>query len=58
MNRSADYRRFAGECLELAHTVQSEHSKAALLHMARVWAHLADEHARQADQTDSEQAAD
>jgi hypothetical protein len=41
MGKSDEYRHYAEECLELAITFQSPEARAALLHMAQVWFHLA-----------------
>jgi hypothetical protein len=42
MAKSAEYRRYANECFELASTFQSPEAQAVLLHMAQVWMRLAD----------------
>ena len=49
MSPSAQYRRFAQECLEMAQTTEDPRSRAALLQMAQVWARLADEQRRDKD---------
>jgi len=43
MGRSAEYRRFAVRCLEIARATGDEQTKAVMLQMAQVWSRLADE---------------
>lgn len=42
MGKSEVYRRFAVECLEMARTMDSEHDRAILIDMARLWSRLAE----------------
>ena len=42
MDRSDQYRRFAQECLEMAHTSESEQTRVVLIQMAQVWFRLAE----------------
>ena len=42
MERSDQYRRFAQECLEMAHTSESGHARVVLIQMAQVWFRLAE----------------
>lgn len=41
MGRSDEYRRFAAECLKIAHATGDEHHRAVFLQMAQVWLDLA-----------------
>lgn len=41
MGRSEQYRRFAQECLEMAHTADDARVRAVLIQMAQVWFRLA-----------------
>jgi hypothetical protein len=41
VDRSDQYRRFAQECLEMAHTSESEQTRVVLIQMAQVWFRLA-----------------
>jgi hypothetical protein len=41
VNRSDQYRRFAQECLEMAHASESEQTRVVLIQMAQVWFRLA-----------------
>ena len=41
MGRSARYRRYAAECLEMASVIHDPKSRATLLLMAQVWLRLA-----------------
>jgi hypothetical protein len=41
MSRSDDYRRFAAECLKIAHDAEDEQQRATFVEMARVWSALA-----------------
>ncbi len=43
MGRSAEYRRFAVRCLEIARATKDERTRAVMLEMAQVWSRLADE---------------
>ncbi len=43
MGRSAEYRRFAVRCLEIARATGDQQTKAVMLQMAQVWSRLADE---------------
>ena len=43
MGRSAEYRRFAVRCLEIARATGDEQTKAIMVQMAQVWSRLADE---------------
>ncbi len=43
MGRSAEYRRFAMRCLEIARATGDQQTKAVMLQMAQVWSRLADE---------------
>jgi len=43
MGRSAEYRRFAVRCLEIARAMRDERTRAVMLQMAQVWSRLADE---------------
>jgi hypothetical protein len=47
VDRSEQYRRFAQECLEMAHTSESEQTRVVLIQMAQVWFRLAE--ARQSE---------
>jgi hypothetical protein len=40
-SRSDEYRRFAGECLEIANAAGDPHHRATFLKMAEVWLDLA-----------------
>jgi len=42
VDRSDQYRRFAQECLEMAHTSESEQTRVVLIQMAQVWFRLAE----------------
>ena len=44
MGRSNQYRRYAGQCLEMANAVQDPKGRAAMLQMAQVWLRLAQRH--------------
>jgi len=44
MDRAEQYERFARECLELARGTQDLRLKDSMLHMAKVWARLAEKH--------------
>ena len=44
-SRAARYRRFARECLEVAHTFPNGERRTVLLQMAQVWQRLSDEYA-------------
>jgi len=41
MNRSDEYRRYAAECLKMAHAADDEQQRAVFLQMAAVWLSLA-----------------
>jgi hypothetical protein len=41
MSRSDDYRRFAAECLKIAHDAEDEQQRAIFVEMARAWSALA-----------------
>ena len=41
MSRSDQYRRFAGECLKMAHSTTDEQRRAIFMQMAQVWFALA-----------------
>lgn len=43
MERSEEYRWFAGRCLEIARNTADARTRAAMLQMAQVWLRLADE---------------
>ena len=43
MGRSAEYRRFAVRCLEMARATGDEQTRAVMVQMAQVWSRLADE---------------
>ena len=49
------YREFARRCLHVARTVGSPESRAALLEMARVWHHLAQEEERRSQPQEQQQ---
>jgi hypothetical protein len=53
MDKSEAYRRFAAQCLEMARTMNSQHDRAVMLEMARLWSRLA-EHAMQSRKEDVE----
>lgn len=44
LSRSAQYRRFARECLEMADEATDRRLQAVMIHMAQVWLRLAQEH--------------
>jgi hypothetical protein len=48
--KSEQYRHFAHKCLVLARNAEDERARASLLHMAKVWLRLADEHVNEADE--------
>jgi hypothetical protein len=41
MSKSDDYRRFAAECMKIAHTAEDETQRAIFVQMASVWLALA-----------------
>jgi hypothetical protein len=41
MSRSDGYRRFAAECLKIAHAAEDERQRAIFVQMARAWLSLA-----------------
>jgi hypothetical protein len=43
MGRSAEYRRYAAECLEVASVIHDPKARATLLQMAQVWLRLANQ---------------
>jgi hypothetical protein len=43
MRSSADYRRYASECLKLATAAADPQFRSSLLHMAQVWRRLAEQ---------------
>jgi hypothetical protein len=43
MGRSAEYRRFAVRCLEIARAMRDQRTRAVMLQMVQVWSRLADE---------------
>jgi hypothetical protein len=45
LENSDQYRYFARECLKMARLAADERSRSALIHMAQVWARLAEEKA-------------
>jgi hypothetical protein len=53
VSRSEEYRRYAQECLVLAHNAEDQRMQALLLHMARVWFRLAEEHENEIDEKQS-----
>jgi hypothetical protein len=53
VSRSEDYRRYAQECLVLARNAEDQRTQALLLHMARVWFRLAEEHENETDEKQS-----
>jgi hypothetical protein len=53
VSRSEEYRRYAQECLVLARNVENQRTQALLLHMARVWFRLAEEHENETDEKQS-----
>jgi hypothetical protein len=53
VSRFDQYRRFAQECLVLAHNTEDERARASLLHMAQVWFRLAEERVNEADDRQS-----
>jgi hypothetical protein len=42
VDRSDQYRRFAHECLEMARTSETDHTRVILIQMAQVWFRLAE----------------
>ena len=42
MDRSAQYRRFAQECLEMARASESDQTRVVLIEMAQLWFRLAE----------------
>jgi hypothetical protein len=46
MQRSADYRKRAEECVELAQSVRTPEQRIMLLHIAETWLRLADDSTR------------
>jgi hypothetical protein len=54
MTSPEKYRRFAQECLEIAHSAKDDRTRAVLLQMAAVWFRLAEEKAS----TDSDEQCD
>lgn len=44
MSKSEQYRRFARECLAMAHEATDRRVQALMCHMAQVWVRLAQDH--------------
>jgi hypothetical protein len=42
VDRSGQYRRFAHECLEMARSSETDHTRVMLIQMAQVWFRLAE----------------
>jgi hypothetical protein len=53
VSRSEEDRRYAEECLVLARNVEDHRTQPLLLHMARVWFRLAEEHENETDEKQS-----
>jgi hypothetical protein len=51
--RSEQYRRYAQGSLELARNAEDQRTQALLLHMARVWFRLAEEHENETEEKQS-----
>jgi len=51
---SAEYRRFAEECLEMAQTAEDQRTRAVLVQMAQVWFRLAEEKSETAAETEKD----
>jgi len=55
VDKSAEYRRFAQECLEMARASDSAQTRVTLIQMAQVWFRLAEAH--EAGEARSERAS-
>ena len=58
MDKSAEYRRFAQECLEMARASDSAQTRVTLIQMAQVWFRLAEAVESRSERADIKSALD